>query len=251
MFPSKILGVLFAWGGLVLGGSASVAVAQTQIPSLPPAWTLAKWDDAKDLPFKKARAALEVAPRASLQNIIKAKSGRLSGADSVELFRFALAGHLLSNKFRDSPKFSFDPCLVEMQKRPADQSYNFSRMRYILLLRRSRSYELKNLGLRLCRRDAKDYDVRYLLCSILKPEQNVADKKLAFSLLGQMKALQPQRPSLYSLGGSVHLRLWLQNKSASERSASLALYRKFLQVAPPNDPFRPQAQRLIGMLNSQ
>lgn len=228
------------------------SMAQTTPLGLPYSWMEAKWSASEDNPFRASRQLLESSPKQALQTFVReVRQSSLQGKDRQQVYRAALAGYLLANKFRDNLGDSVaDKSLIEMERRPYGASYNYSRIHYILLLRRHRVFELKPLGLRLCQQDARDYDVRYLLCTILRPEQKPEDKKLALRLLDQMKKLQPQRASLYSLAANVHFRLWLQSKNTHERDLALAGYRKYLQLAPNVDPFRPQAQRLIAMMNA-
>lgn len=90
--------------------------------------------------------------------------------------------------------------------------------------------------------------MRYLLTNLLRPESNTSDKELAFQNLREMARLQPNRPSLYSITGSVYFRLWLAGRDEVDRQRASAAYNRYLQLTPRSDLFRAQAQRLIDML---
>jgi len=45
--------------------------------------------------------------------------------------------------------------------------------------------------------------------------------------------------------------LWEKTKSREDRDNAIAAYRKYLELAPPNAEWRPQAEHLIKMLEKE
>ena len=210
-------------------------------------WAVEKWTPQADVPF----AAQEVILRkASQVQLVQVTSTQLTTAPkSEEIYRLGLAGYLLRMKFKDSEgEAAIQQAFNAMQQIKPSKSYRFARLRFLLTARRGRYPELRKVGVRLARKDPQDYDVRYLLVNLLRPEMSPQDKNLAFQLIDEMKKIQPNRPSLQSIEGGVYYRLWLKNRDENNRRLTLVKYKRFLQLAPQSDSFRPQAQRIIAQL---
>lgn len=210
-------------------------------------WTVEKWTPKADAPFATQESLLQKASQPQLSSI--ASKQLAVTPQPVEIYRMGLAGYLLRMKYKDSKgEAAMQKAFNAMQQIKPSQSYHFTRLRFLLTARRGRYQELRAVGVRLAQRTPKDYDVRYLLVNLLRPEMSPQDKTLAFQLVEEMEKIQPNRPSLQSIQGGVYYRLWLKNRDKNNRQLSLTKYKRFLQLAPPDDSFRPQAQRIIAQL---
>ena len=230
-------------------GSCFAAHAQSEPQWVSPyyQWTVEKWDKTTDAPFAKQTASLRKASQPQLLNVVSAPLP--ASPEPLQIYRIGAAGYFLNMKFKN-PKgeAAMRQALRAMEQLKPPNSYNFTRLRFLLTARRGRFQELKAVGVKLAQRDPNDYDVRYLLVNLLRPELNAEDKKLALHLLDEMKQIEPDRPSLQSVEGGVYFRLWLKNRDEGNRKLALAKYRRFLQVAPPDNSFRPQAELIIAQL---
>lgn len=100
-------------------------------------------------------------------------------------------------------------------------------------------------------REPDDYDVKFRLIAILTPGLSTEEKKQAVSYANDLIRIDAKRPSAYSALGGVYYRSWLISKSRDDAEKSIAAYRRYLQLAPANDTFRPQAQSIIAMMQKK
>ena len=226
-----------------------VLAQQNILASSEYAWTKQKWLPQVDKQFEKIESSLGRMSEAQL--LLRIKKPLAANPQASSLFDRGTAGYLLRMKFKNSRgENAISEVLRQFPLTSTPDSYRFARLKFLIIARQSRHQELRSLGIRLARKNSKDYDVRYLLTNLLKPEMNQADKKLALQNLQEMTRLQPNRPSLFSLRGKVYYRLWLVSRSQSDRNNSISSYKRYLQIAHKHDPFRFQAQRLVTQLQT-
>ena len=212
-------------------------------------WEVEPWTG-NDVPYAKERRRLEEAPLTQIEAILR--EGQHWAPNStprpMDWFRYGTAAYVATTKWQRDAQNELTKAAVLSVQITSPATPTFSRLRFLLLARGLPQPELKNIGLRLAQRDPHDYDVRYYLCSSLVPDRIPANKPLALRLCAQMQQLAPKRASAYSAQGSVYFRCWLARRDKQNRQGALTAYKRYLQLAPVTDSFRPQAQRIIAQL---
>ena len=82
----------------------------------------------------------------------------------------------------------------------------------------------------------------------MDPGRSAGERAEAIAYSERLVQLQPKRANAYSALGGTYFVSWFKTKDRTDRDKSLAAYNKFLKLAPPRDPFRPQAMRIVAML---
>ena len=217
------------------------------------AWMLEKWKS-NSYPFSQLQKAIEAELGDTKPNQAKkvlevhAKSFASKPQSSIELFRYAAALYLCS-KYEGQSSSHRELFLVS-QRFASVQSpgnYYYSRIRFLITLKTFPHPNLRRLAQRLLLRNPKDVDVLYQslpLFDASQPDQ----KRQVFANLNTLRRLKPQSPALDSAEGGIYYRAWLSSKQPSDARMALAAYNRFLQIAPADEPFRAQAQRLIQQL---
>lgn len=216
-------------------------------------WTTEKWSG-DDAPYTATRRALEGASQQELKTHIAKTAPVLAKPNPAAktVFLYGYAAYLLATKLHtpDSEQ-PLAAALRAMERSKSPDTYNYARLHFLLVARRGPFAPLRDVGIRLAQKDASDYDVRYYLNNLLKPGVKNEDKVLALRLCQQMIQLDPKRPSAHAALGWTYFRSWLTGKKPDDAEKSIAAYRKYLQLAPANDTFRPQAQSIIAMMQKK
>ena len=216
-------------------------------------WTTEKWSG-DDAPYVTTRRTLERASQQELKAHIAKTAPALAkpNAPAKTVFLHGYAAYLLATKFHISnSEQHLGASLRAMERGRSPDAYNYARLHFLLVARRGPFAPLRDVGLRLAQKDASDYDVRYYLNNLLKPGVKNEDKVLAIRLCRQMIKLDPKRPSAHAALGWTYFRSWLTGKKPDDAEKSIAAYRKYLQLAPADDVFRPQAQNIIAMMQKK
>lgn len=215
-------------------------------------WIVSEWTG-DDSSFAKERRRLEAAPLSQLQAVLHQghRWGLSSPPKPAMWFSYGTAAYLSTTKWKRDATNDLVRAADWSTRIVSPPTPTYARLQFLLSTRGLPRPELKDIGLRLARRDAKDYDVRYYLCKSLVPDRIPANKALALRLCDEMQSLSPKRPSAYSARGSVYFRCWLARKEEKDRKGALSAYKHYLQLAPATDEFRSQAQRLITMLQKE
>lgn len=236
---------------LASSGTNAQTVSSSGSPMVQ-SWETAEWNG-DDAPFARERKLLENASVAQLEVLLH--KGRAWPSNFIPLpldwFRYGTATYVLTTKWKHDVQNDLMHAIAWSGRISAPATPTFARLQFLLQARGIPHPDFKSIGLRLAQRDPRDYDVRYYLCNSLMPDQIPANKPLALRLCDQMQRLAPNRPSAYSAQGSIYFRCWLARRSGTDRQKSITAYNRFLQLASKNDPFRPQAQRLIAMMNAK
>ncbi len=128
------------------------------------------------------------------------------------------------------------------------RNYEYARLRFLAIARNSPYHNLKPVGERLVRRNPQDHEVRFYLVELLDPGLHSEEKQSALMHARFLAQALPEKPTVHSLLGSVYWRIWLKSKSPADADKAIAGYRKFLQTAPPNHPFRRGAESQIKFI---
>lgn len=131
---------------------------------------------------------------------------------------------------------------------PSPHVYEYARLRFLVEAWFRRVPQFKGVGERLAHRNSNDYEVKYYLASILDTSPLAEERERALGYAKDVIRLQPKRPSSYSLLGGVYFSSWLKTKNRSDAEKAIAAYQQYLQLASPNAEWRPQAKRLIQIL---
>lgn len=167
----------------------------------------------------------------------------------LKQFRWAYASYQASRVVRQTRVNTTRP-LLRLQQFRGPYNFEFSRLRFILEAKTSPRAELKPIARRLAERSPNDYDILFYTVAVLDPSKSRAEKQEALTHCQTMLKLAPNRSSAHTSLGFTYFRSWLTSKSRDDGKRSIAAYEKYLKIAPRNDPFRPQAQRLIAMIRS-
>jgi len=132
------------------------------------------------------------------------------------------------------------------------KSYQYNRMRYLMLVRHTRwsgNWFLVEFGKRLVKRNAKDWDVKYYLTYDLLNSQNETDWKVtAIQYSREIQKTFPNRSSSYWLLGWNYRILSMDNHNPNFCDYAITNFQKFMKMAPKDSESREQAPRLIGQL---
>ena len=254
ILKSKLLLCVLFMLGLALVPAFSVR-AQPDKNSFGYVWTKTK-PLSDSAATRAARSAIDEASAAQLEKKIDALRDEIAGSKSTAAERFEYASTAYRLVIRHKrPKMESDLLLARrtMQNFPVSAEVSHLRIRFLMAARQDAFAppELAKLGVELASKDAKDYDVRYYACKLLKPDLRADEKQIGVKLCQEMAKIAPDRPSLHSMWGSIYFRSWLKSHSKSDADKAIAAYQKFLQLAPATDSFRPQAQQYIAMMQKK
>lgn len=217
-------------------------------------WETAKWTGA-DQNLKKIRVEIQTSLKAKPQNqwpsfvSLWAAKSKKTPQDASAFFGWATATFFYSSRTGKREH----RVLGNLQKR-FDQfsqldSYEFTRIRYLISALDFPSRQLLPVGRRLYQRNRKDYDVAYFLADMLNL-RDAEERNEAVGVARQLVILAPTRPSAQASSGWIYFRSWLATRQEEDKSKAIQSYNRYLQLAAKNDSFRPQAQRLIAMMNA-
>ena len=243
---------------LALLSVAQIAPAQTTAPTTDeikatrqtPTWIAQDWD-AEDAiyPAIGDEVAAELAKTSDKPSVVARykEAWAANPGDADAFFRYA------SGKYATLPDGGQDlvgelnALAADFGKVAAPRTYLYSRLRFLVEARNFANPQLKPLVQRLIARDSEDLDVLY--CSLhLWNVADAADQKQALDAIQTLTRLEPKRASTQAAAGWVGYRIWLVTKRKSDAQIAANYYKRYLQLAAPNDAFRPQAQALLDQL---
>ncbi len=130
---------------------------------------------------------------------------------------------------------------------PTPYTYEFARLRFLLEVITLPSPELTAIGKRLVRHNFKDHEVMYSYIKIAEVKTK-EDRELALSITRSLLEAGPGVPKYHTAQGAVYGDIYSITRDRLYKEKAIASYRKFLELAPADDPFREQAKRLIRMI---
>lgn len=253
---------IFKWQCILVGFLLSLTVnAHSQehyrVPaSTPPdstaywAWTTEPWTG-DDKPYIQVRNNIDKAiAKGQKPDVLLAKYKLLAEKSpkvSVAQFAWGYAAYKAAKaEVRDYNKsqMSIGRARNAMEQLPSPRSYQYSRLHFLLAAAGLPQLELLDVGKRLAQRNAKDWDVKFYIVSIMMngPHPN---KQEALKYAQENVKANPKRPSSYTSLGSIYWWSWRQTGSKVDADKAIAAYRKYLQLERPNHEFRSIAERII------
>lgn len=229
-------------------------------------WTAQKWTG-NDRPYQNIRNEIDKAldNGKNAKQLIEQQKGVAEQHPNNPQCQYAWA----YTAYRSLPpwagsyaKLKQKPAGEALARLPATDCYNYSRLRFLLTMGydtfdlrqvevNARSAE--NLGRRLLQNHPSDLDVKYHLIDVDETilGRNPTDltiKKRALYYSQEMIAAKPSHSNYRTLPASVYVTCWSQTNDPADARAAIASYRDYLRVAPPDEAFRAQAERLIKLL---
>jgi len=128
---------------------------------------------------------------------------------------------------------------------PDPHCYDYTRLRF-LYAASGEDAQLAPLARRLIKRDPNDFEVIYSFVNFYYPTKPVITKQEALADTQRLSKLYPSRNQVNAQIGGIYYKDWLENRKASDGAKAVYYYQKFLRLAPKSDPFRSQAELLIG-----
>lgn len=129
-------------------------------------------------------------------------------------------------------------------------SYNYVRLKFLYeAMRDPRQPFLYALGKRLVQRDPQDYEVMARHFDTFSVEKD-EDRKVVLSYAERILKAFPREASAHAFYGGAMLFDFEATKSNSTRKEAIKHYKKYLELAHPEDPFRSDAEAWIEYLDS-
>jgi hypothetical protein len=179
------------------------------------------------------------------------KAVSLGSSEPKAIFRWAYAAWLARNRFtgyREQLQ-RIDKPRAALLRVTFPRSYEFARLLFLMQAWESDLPQfLIEPGYKLLRKNPQDYDVKYYLTRLLATSSRPEHRQQALTNIREFVKSKPRKPSYQALLGGIYYRQWRKNQSPSDATKAIDAYKKYLQLAPMNDEWRPQAQRLIKRL---
>ncbi len=223
---------------------------------LPPlgAWTAEQWT-ADEHPFLHMKTQVESAvttssvPTQLLQKY--QEEAQRNPLDAPTQFRWGYCLMRTFTKLTEKQKYQhlYLSKVSEALGRPkSPRSYEYARLRFLILRMEKRISGLEALGERLLKRDPNDQTVKFLMVDVLsfsiKPGASERGLKYAQELVNS----KPLIPNNYSVLGSAFLARWMKSKAPSDADKAIDAYKQYLRLAPSDDPWKGRAQSLINTI---
>lgn len=128
------------------------------------------------------------------------------------------------------------------------QTFEQARLRFVIEARDFPSLKLIFIGKRLLKAQPDDYDVKFYLVNVLDPSRSEQEAAEALIYSEELINAFPLRPSAHSALGGTLYKTWLRTQNKATADRSIAAYEQYLKLAPENDSFREQAQKLMAIM---
>lgn len=216
-------------------------------------WTTATWspnDQTFQRAYQQVNARLASSSNKAKVVLVYKKLWQKQKTQPIAFFRYAQSAYTTLPTEQNALYRQLQLLSADFDSLPSPRSYAYSRLRFLIEVRQSARPQLKPLAKRLLQRNPKDADVIYYSINLWNLT-NSEERKYASSSVRTLVQLDSKRASSYAAAGWIHLRIWNVAHSQQEAQQATHVYQKYLQLAPKNDPFRPQAQRIIAMMQKQ
>jgi len=217
-------------------------------------WTTKAWTG-DDRPFQVARQDIDKAVASGRQadDLMKnyEKAVMQKPNDALAVFKWSYAAWLARNRFsNEDEQFKRIGKPREALRNIAfPRPYQFARLRFLVEAWSPETPQfLIPVGDKLLQRNPQDYDVKYYLARLLLTSPNSKQRQRALTYIREFIAQKPQKASYHSLLGGFYFRQWEKSKSRADAANAIKAYKKYLELAPPDDEWREQAQRLINLI---
>ena len=229
-------------------------------------WTTQEWTG-NDKPYQRIRAEIDqsLAIGKDSQKLIEQQKeiAQKYPNNPQAQFAWGYATYTSLPQWTSSyEEWAHNPITDAIASLPATNCYNYARLRFLLPLDYFNTNEAQivanahlvdALGQRLLQHNPNDLDVKYKLIdvdvSILgRSPTDLAVKNRALLYSQEMIQAKPQLSRYRTLPASIYVTCWAHTNNPADARAGIASYEDYLRIAPPDEEFRPDAQRLIKML---
>ena len=215
-------------------------------------WTLRPWTG-DDKPFVQIRQEVKEALDKEEDKLALVKKYQAEYADKEDapsLFRWAYAAWVTEIPGQDKSqrmRYRIEP-LQALRQVTLPDTYQYARLRFLYEMWNFKVPQLKYLGARLLKRNPDDFTVKFFFLRFLDPNKSAAERQQAISLANELVKENPTNAGAYTALADVYFSLWFDGGDKKAGKQAVAAYRKYLEVAPKDDYFRPQAQKIIDAI---
>ena len=235
--------------------NVSAQVSKQKTPVIPQqgiSWLTDTWSG-NDLPFKRSRIEIDKASHSKQLTAAALKTYQALAEKEPEnaqaVFNWAYANYIAEKDPAVQGNIVVSSGVFAYAASP--KTYNYTRIRFLIATRDKPSPQLYSLGERLLRKNNQDYDVQYSLVQCLALAVSKSEMKRAVLLAKSLIRSYPTKPSAYASLGGIYFNAWYTRRNPLDGVAAVTAYQKYLQFAPANDPWRPQAQIMISYIKTQ
>jgi len=137
---------------------------------------------------------------------------------------------------------------------PSPHTYNYDRLRYLLWMQEfggMASHYLKNLSVRLLKKDPQDFPIRMGQALIYSQNENEADRRHGYILIQGLIKQYPNKPELYDALACWYDTEYIFKHDNKEYESTLAYYRKAMSMYPKESLRKAQIPAVIELVNRQ
>lgn len=241
------------WWPLFTNAQTSDGIRKNVYPSF--AWANRPWIG-NNRPYHEARVKIDrIADQGGLTLTLLNKyelACKQQPRNPLVLFQWAYADNLAKRRYPNLPLHSspgdgaFDE--TEQVGLVDPRTYDYERVRFLLNWNANKQ-ALLPLARRLSVYDPKDFAIQYQLAGLYSRSDTPKEKAASIARVKRLLAQYPNKPGLYSLLGGIYYEHWTEKKNLEDAKNAVVYYKKYLQLAPANDPWRKQAGILINDIN--
>lgn len=136
-----------------------------------------------------------------------------------------------------------------LAREPVINSYEYNRLRFLIESKRFRDVRISPLGKRLLELRPDDAPVKYEVALLLSFSWDTADSQTAIRYAQEILRQSPQMPKAQTIIGSAYWSLWGGQHRAEDGRRAIAAYEEYLRLALPEDEWRSEAKRIIGLIS--
>lgn len=248
----------------VLGSPKAVHSAQTRMPQpirpevLSWDWATEQWTG-NEKPFIKMKREIDEAvskkglTRTTLEQY--RKEAQEKPRDPAAQFRWGYA-------LLQAPKAGMDfgsrywraytPVISALAKAPSPRSYEYAKLRFLLMTLEYQHAPLKNIGERLLRRDPQDVMVKSYLVRYLASSDSPPERKRALTYAQGIVKTNPKWLGGYSALGFVYMQNLFLYGDLSSADKAVNAYQQYLKLIPASQKTnRRLAQMGIANIKSE
>ena len=218
-------------------------------------WRTAPWTQS-ETPYLKIRQQVDAAIKQGQSPTEMLRRYEPKGADmnkAEPLYRWAYIAYraFVASKSQDAGavNLTLRP-LSYMDRNPRPHSYSWARLRFLVttLSPVYKTKELRDVALRLYKRNPKDVQVRYKLIGILSMTANKEDYLRAIRMAQEEVKRSPKNVTWQRSLAFAYESAWLNDSSPVYALAAKQQYRKLLSMYPPKSEDWVETRRtLVGL----
>lgn len=230
----------------------SVVIPSVSSQNRNTSWTTAKWAS-NDAQFAAARANIDddfAHNRITASYLARLeKKWTENQKDPKSVFSWAYTSYRAKSLHPPlSPNSLIGPGVFNAA--PANQNYQYARVRFLNETIFGPHRKLKAVGDRLLAHTPNDFDVEYAYASCLGGSLSAQEKQDALAYVDKLIQKYPTKPSVYGVKGGIYLSYWVDHRNKQDAQDAIKWYQEYLRIAPANDGWRKQAQTIITVLQS-